>query len=73
MGDSLMTTAESDGVFPHLDEWQRVALFMTTVLFIGEVSTLLAYLDLPVQIKFKRLRTAKRVIVTQPILINNID
>ncbi len=83
IGESLMVTVEPNGVFPRLEEGQRVAvrvfldsgvaLFMTTVLFIGEVPTLLIYLDLPAQVKFKRLRAAKRVVVAQPILINNID
>lgn len=82
-GESLMVTVEPNGVFPRLEEGQRVAvrvfldsgiaLFMTTVLFISEVPTLLVYLDLPAQVKFKRLRAAKRVVVAQPILVNNLD
>lgn len=81
--ESLMVTVEPNGVFPRLEEGQRVAvrifldsgvaLFMTTVLFISEVPTLIVYLDFPSQVKFKRLRAAKRVVVAQPVLVNNLD
>ena len=80
--ECVMVTAPASGLFPHVEAGQRilvrirlasgVALFPTTVLFIGEIPTLIVYLDYPRDIKFKRVRAA-RVNVTLPILANNIS
>jgi len=82
-GEALIVTAPPDGVFPRLAEGQKVvvrvfledgvALFPTTVLFVGEIPALMVYLDMPAGVQFKRLRAAKRVVVAQPVLVSNLD
>ena len=82
-GESLIVTVSPNGVFPRLEEGQKVvvrvfldsgiALFQSTVLFIGEIPTLMVYLDFPSAVQFKRLRAAKRVVVAQPIIVSNLD
>ena len=82
-GESLIIGPSADGVFPVLQEGQKViirvfldsgvALFPTTVLYISDIPTDMIYLDYPSAIQFKRLRAAKRVVVAQPILVNNLD
>ena len=82
-GESLIVGPAADGVFPVLQEGQKViirvfldsgvALFPTTVLYISDIPTDMIYLDYPPVIQFKRLRAAKRVVVAQPILVNNLD
>ncbi len=77
----IMVTAPASGLFPKVAEGQRVliriklpsgvALFPTTILFIGEMPTLIVYCDYPRDIKFKLVRAA-RVSVVLPILCNNL-
>ncbi len=82
-GESLIVGPSGEGVFPALAEGQKVvvrvfldsgvALFPTTVLYVTDVPANMIYLDFPPVIQFKRLRAAKRVVVAQPILVNNLD
>lgn len=70
------------GVLPRMAEGQRVvmrvklaggiALFPTTVLFVGEIPLIMVYLDYPRDIKFKPVRGAYRVDVTLPVLASNL-
>ncbi len=72
----------STGALPRLIEGQRIvirvklpggiALFPSTVLFAGNVPTILVYIDYPRDIKFKQVRGALRVDVTLPVLASNI-
>lgn len=81
--ESLIIGPPSQGVFPPLEEGQKVvirvfldsgvALFPTTVLYISDIPALMIYLDFPSAIQFKRLRAAKRVVVAQPVLVSNVD
>lgn len=48
-----------------------VALFPTTVLFVGDVPVFMVYLDFPKAIQFKLVRNATRVDVALPILVSN--
>jgi c-di-GMP-binding flagellar brake protein YcgR len=48
-----------------------IALFPSTVLFVGEVPAILVFLDYPRDIKFKQVRGALRVDVTLPVLASN--
>lgn len=71
----------STGILPRLVEGQRVvlrvklpggiALFPSTVLFVGDVPVIMVFLDYPRDIKFKQVRGALRVDVTLPILASN--
>lgn len=71
----------STGALPRLVEGQRVvvraklaggiALFPSTVLFVGEVPAILVFLDYPRDVKFKQVRGALRVDVTLPVLASN--
>lgn len=79
--ECIMVTAPSSGLFPKVVQGQRVliriklpsgvALFPTTILFIGELPTLIVYCDYPRDIKFKLVRAA-RVNVALPVLCNNL-
>ncbi len=80
--ECLLIHAPDNGVFPLLSEGQRlvirtflddgIALFHTTVLYVSDIPAIIAYLDYPQNIQFRRLRTAKRVAIAQPILVNNL-
>ncbi len=49
-----------------------IALFPTTILYISEIPALMIYLDYPRNVKFKQIRSASRVEVRQPILLENV-
>lgn len=78
----LIGPSASSGVLPRMVEGQRVvvraklaggiALFPSTVLFVGEIPVIMVYLDYPRDIKFKPVRGAYRVDVTLPVLAANL-
>lgn len=80
-GEAVMITAPPSGEFPVVEEGQQVAirvmssngvaLFPTTVLFVGDVPVFMVYLDFPRAIQFKLVRNATRVDVALPILVSN--
>lgn len=82
-GESIIATVEANGIFPRLQEGQRVAIriflangvaaFTTTVLYVGEEPVVMVYLDFPLKVQFKRVRAAKRVSMAQPLLVSNLD
>lgn len=82
-GEALILTAPPSGVFPKMDEGDKVvirvkladgvAIFAAHVLFISDVPMFMVYLDFPSDITFKRIRNATRVSVKLPVLVSNSD
>lgn len=81
-GESIIIGPPLDtGILPRMIEGQRVviriklaggiALFPSIVLFVSEIPTVMVYLDYPRDIKFKSIRGALRVAVSQPVLVSN--
>lgn len=81
--EAILVTAPPSGLFPRVAEGQSVvmraklpngiALFQTAVLFLGDVPTIMAYLDYPRDINFKQVRKAARVNVALPVLASNLS
>lgn len=81
--ESLIISPPANGIFSEVREGQKiairvfldsgVALFMSTVLYISEIPAVMIYIDFPRDIKFKRLRSARRVYVALPIIATNLD
>lgn len=81
--EAILVTAPPSGLFPRVTEGQNIvlkaklpngiALFQTAVLFLGDVPTIMAYLDYPGDIKFKQVRKAARVNVALPVLGSNLS
>ncbi len=79
--EAVLIGPDEQGLLPRLNEGQSVvvraklatgvALFQSIVLYVGEVPTILVYLDYPKDIKFKEVRGAIRVQVALPILVDN--
>lgn len=83
-GEALLISVDpKTGLFPKVTEGQNVilrilsangiALLATTVLFLSDVPTFIAYLDFPQDIKFHLLRRATRVDVQVPVLVSCIS
>ena len=75
---AMIISAPPESEFPVLQEGQPVvvrvampegiAVFTTTVLFIAEEPIYMAFLDVPTEIKFHKIRKARRVNVSLPVL-----
>ena len=82
-GESIIIGPSESGLLPRMVEGQRVvvrvklpggiALFPSIVLFVSEVPTVMVYLDYPRDIKFRQVRGALRVNVSQPVLAYNLS
>lgn len=77
-GESLIIAAAKNQEFPIVKEGEKiifkvkltngVAIFATNILFITDIPMDMAYVDIPKDIAFKKIRSAPRVSVSLPVL-----
>jgi len=76
----ILSHAPNTDAFPALEDGQQIAirvksgngiaLFMSIVLYIADVPTLMVFVDMPEKVKFLQLRQASRINVALPILVS---
>lgn len=81
--ESVIITADESGIVPPIEEGHDlvfrmsqpdgIAVFLGRVLYITEDPLYMAFIDIPTEVTFKRIRKAPRVFTSIPILVSNLD